>query len=156
MIHVSDAVGGQVVKYTPSLTATGLTFTGSGATHPTYNSHYVKIGKMVSFYIEINMATVTNFGTGQIKTELPFMPLNGSMNHFTAWSLVDPAVNPDLAGHVVLQADHLSNTKVLDLHWYRGATAEPKPIMESLFTSTSPVTLTTSSKIYINGTYIAA
>lgn len=156
MIHITDPVGGQIVRWTPDLTATGLTFTGTNSTHPCYNSHYVKVGKLVTFYVEINLATVTNFGTGQIKTELPFIPMNGSMNHFPAWSLVDPAANPDLTGHIVLQADHLANTKVLDLHWYRGATPEPKPIMESLFTSVSPVILTTSSKIYINGTYISA
>lgn len=156
MIHITDPVGGQVVRWTPTLTANGgFTFTGTNTTHPCYNSHYVKVGKIVTFFVEINCATVTNFGTGQFKTELPFMPLANSMNHFTAWSNVDPTVNPDLAGHVVLQADHLANTKTLDLHWYSGATATPKPIIENLLTGTSPVTLTTASKIYINGTYIA-
>jgi hypothetical protein len=156
MIHVSDPAGQPVVRWTPTLTANGgFTFTGTNATHPCYNSHYVKVGKLVSFYIEINCATITNFGTGQIKTELPVMPMAGKMNHFSAWANVDPSVNPDLAGHVVLQADHLADTKVLDLHWYRGATAEPKPVMENLLTGTSPVILTTATKIYINGTYIA-
>ena len=156
MIHVSDAIGGQAVRWTPNFTATGLTFTGTNETHPCYNSHYVKVGKLVSFFVEIDCSTVTNFGTGQLNVELPFMPLAGSMNHFPAWMLINPSVNPDLAGHVVLQADHLANTKTLDLHWYRGATAEPKPIMESLLTGTSPITLTSAVKIYVNGTYIAA
>ena len=74
MIHVSDAVSGQVVRWTPDFTATGLTFTGSGETHPCYNSHYVKIGHMVTFSIAIDLSTVTNFGTGQFKTSLPFAP----------------------------------------------------------------------------------
>lgn len=155
MIHVSDAIGGQIVRWTPNLTANGLTFTGTDTTHPCYNSHYVKVGKLVTFYIEIDCSTITYFGTSQIKTELPFFPLANALNHFSAWTNVDPTTNPDLAGHVVLQADHLANTKVLDLHWYFGATATPKPIMESMFTGTSPVVLTTASKIYINGTYIA-
>jgi hypothetical protein len=156
MIHISDTAGTPIVRWTPALTANGgFTFTGTNSTHPCYNSHYVKVGNLVSFYIEINLSTVTNFGSGQIKTELPFMPLADSMNHFSAWSLVDPTQNPDLAGHVILQADHLANTKVLDLHWLSAATATPKPVMENMFTGTSPVTLTTASKIYINGTYIA-
>lgn len=144
------------VRWSPAFKATGLTFTGSGTSYPTYNSHYVKYGKMVTFFIEIDMATVTNFGTGQLIAELPFMPLSGTMNHFHAWALVSPSVNPDFAGHVVLQADHLANTKDLDLHWYSAATATPKPVMENMLTGSSPLTLTNEVKIYVNGTYISS
>ena len=157
MIYITDPVGGQVVRWTPTLTANGgFTFTGTNTTHPCYNSHYVKVGKLVSFYIEINCSTITNFGTGQIKTELPFMPLANSMNHFAAWAHLDPAVNPDIAGHVVLQADHLANTTALDLHYLKQAGGANSPLMEAMFTQGAPATLTTSSKIYINGTYITA
>jgi len=158
--YVTTSVGtgsnGEVTRWTPNFTATGLTFTGSGATHPTYNSHYVKNGRMVSFWIAIDLATVTNFGTGQYKTELPFSPLTGTMNHFQAWANVDPAINPDIAGHVVLQADHLADTDVLDLHYLKQAGGANSPLMEALFVQGTPATLTTSSKIYINGTYITA
>lgn len=151
----NTGAGATVTRFSPVFSATGLTFTGTGATYPTYDSSYVKVGHQVTFWIEIDLATVTNFGTGQLKTELPFMPHTGTINHFSAWVNVDPAVNPDLAGHVVCQADHLANTKTLDLHWYQLATANPKPVMEALMTGTSPVTLTTATKIYINGSYIA-
>ena len=147
---------GEVTRWSPNLQATGLTFTGSGATYPTYNSHYVKNGRMVSFWIAIDLNTVTNFGTGQYKTELPFAPLTGTMNHFQAWANVDPTVNPDIAGHVVLQADHLADTSVLDLHYLKQAGGANSPLMEALFVQGTPATLTTSSKIYINGTYITA
>jgi hypothetical protein len=147
---------GEVTRWSPNFRATGLTFTGTGATYPTYNSHYVKNGRSVTFFIEIDMTTVTNFGTGQYIAELPFMPLTGTMNHFQAWSLVDPAVNPDISGHVVLQADHLANTKDLDLHYLKQAGGANSPLMEALFKQGTPATLTTSSKIYINGTYITA
>lgn len=145
---------GPLVRWSPNFKATGMTFTGSGTTYPTYNSYYAKNGHIVSFWIQIDLDTVTNFGTGQYIAELPFMPLSGTMNHFSAWILVDPLANPDLAGHVVCQADHLANTKDLDLHWYQGATAEPKPTMERYLTGTSPVTLTTATTIYVNGTYL--
>jgi hypothetical protein len=147
---------GEVTRWSPNFKATGLTFTGTGATYPTYNSHYVKNGRSVTFFVEIDLATVTNFGTGQYIAELPFMPLTGTMNHFQAWSLVDPAVNPDISGHVVLQADHLANTKDLDLHYLKQAGGANSPLMEALFKQGTPATLTTSSKIYINGTYITA
>jgi len=157
MIHVSDAVGGQVVRWTPDFTATGLTFTGSGETHPCYNSHYVKIGHMVTFSIAIDLSTVTNFGTGQFKTSLPFAPFNGSkVNHFPAWAWVNPALPADdLNGHVVMVADHLPNSTTLDLHWLKETTATPKPVIESLLIQGTPVTFTTASKMYVNGTYIS-
>ncbi len=157
---ITTAVGvsgnGEVTRWSPNFQATGLTFTGSGATYPTYNSHYVKNGRMVSFWIEIDLATVTNFGTGQYITQLSHAPLAGTMNHFQAWANVDPTVNPDIAGHVVLQADHLANTTQLDLHYLKQAGGANSPLMEAMFTQDAPAELTTSSKIYINGTYITA
>jgi hypothetical protein len=157
---VTTAVGvggnGEVTRWSPNFQATGLTFTGTDATYPTYNSHYVKNGRMVSFWIAIDLATVTNFGTGQYITALPYAPLAGTMNHFQAWANVDPTVNPDIAGHVVLQADHLANTTALDLHYLKQAGGANSPLMEAMFTQGAPATLTTDSKIYINGTYITA
>jgi hypothetical protein len=157
---VTTAVGvggnGEVTRWSPNFKATGLAFAGTGATYPTYNSHYVKNGRSVTFFVEINLATVTNFGTGQYIAELPFIPLTGTMHHFQAWALVDPTVNPHIAGHVVLQADHLANTKDLDLHYLKQAGGAHSPLMEALFKQGTPATLTTSSKIYINGTYITA
>lgn len=157
---VTTAVGvggnGEVTRWSPNFEATGLTFTGTDATYPTYNSHYVKNGRMVSFWIQIDLNTVTNFGTGQYITALPYAPLAGTMNHFQAWSNVDPIINPDIAGHVVLQADHLANTTALDLHYLKQAGGANSPLMEAMFKQGSPATLTTNSKIYINGTYITA
>jgi hypothetical protein len=147
---------GEVVRYSPTFEATGLTFTGTDTTYPTYNSHYVKNGRMVSFFIEIDLATVTDFGTGQYKTALPFAPLAGTMNHFPAWVNVDPILNPDIAGHAILQADHLANTSVLDLHYLKQAGGANSPLMEAMFAQDAPAELTTTSKIYINGTYITA
>jgi hypothetical protein len=145
------------VRWTPNFTATGLTFTGSNSTHPCYNSYYVKAGNMVSFSIKIILSTVTNFGTGQYKTELPFAPAANTVNHFSSWCWVDPSQPADeLNGHIILQADHLPSDPVLDIHWYKETTASPKPVIESLFSQGNPVTLTTSSLIYINGTYISA
>ena len=143
-------------RYTPTFTATGLTFTGTGATHPTYNSYYVKAGKLVSFVIEVNMSTVTNFGTGQYKLQLPFTPQFG-FNHFAGWAWADPDVSPDTGtGHTIINADTAGVTDVLDLHYLKSAGGANAPIREGLFVQGTPVALTTISKIYINGTYIAA
>jgi hypothetical protein len=142
-------------RYTPTFTATGLTFTGTGATHPTYNSYYVKAGKLVSFVIEVDLSTVTNFGTGQYKLQLPFTPQFG-FNHFSGWIWADPNVDPDTGtGHTILNADTAGVTNVLDLHYLKQSGGANSPIREGLFLQGTPVTLTTISKIYVNGTYIA-
>ena len=150
--YVSPAM----VRYQPTFAATGLTFTGSGTTYPTYNSYYTKAGKMVSFVIEVDLSTVTNFGTGQYTLELPFDPAIG-YNHFSGWAQVDTNVNPDVPnGHVVLNVDHAGITSTLDLHYLKQAGGAHTPIIEGLFLQGTPVTLTTTSKIYVNGTYIAS
>lgn len=154
---VSGTVGLDTwTRYSPTFAATGLTFIGTGATYPTYNSYYVKSGRLVSFVIELDFTTVTNFGTGQYKLQLPFTPAVG-FNHFTGWCWADPNVDPDIGtGHTIINADTAGVTDVLDLHYLKSAGGANSPIRESLFVQGTPVNLTTISKIYVNGTYIAA
>lgn len=143
------------IRYTADFTATGLTYTGSGTTAPGYNSYYVKNGQFVTFYIEIDCTTVTNFGTGQFKTKLPFIPFMGG-NHFAGWIWRDPAIPADDANHIILNVDHNGITDVLDMHFLVGATANPKPIIENQLTQGAPgYNLTTVSKLYVAGTYIS-
>lgn len=144
------------IRWSPNFSATGLTFTGSGTSYPTYNSYYVKSGQLVTFWIAVDLDTVTNFGTGQYMLKLPVQPLASSMNHFAGWINVDPSANPDNAGHAILNADHLAGSDTLDLHYIKQSGGANSPVMEAMFKQGNPVTLTTSSKIYINGTYIAA
>lgn len=145
------------VRWSPVFQATGMTFTGTGTTYPTYDSYYVKYGQLVTFNIKVDLTTVTNFGTGQYKLELPFEPIASAANHFSAWSWVNPSLPADeLNGHVQMVADHLAGSLTLDLHWLKETTASPKPVIESLLVQGSPVTLTTASKLYVNGSYISA
>lgn len=155
---IGDAGGvTNAIRWSPTFQATGLTFTGSGSTYPTYNSYYVRHSQLVTFNIAIDLTTVTNFGTGQLKVDLPFAPIPTAANHFSAWSWVNPALPADeLNGHIQMVADHLAGSQTLDLHWLLATTSNPKPIIESLAVQGTPVTYTTASKIYINGTYIAA
>jgi hypothetical protein len=151
------ALNPTAVRFSPTFSATGMTFTGSNSTYPTYNSYYVKAGQMVTFWIAIDMTTVTNFGTGQFKVNLPFAPLATAANHFSAWAWVNPALPPDdLNGHIQMVADNLPGSQTLDLHWLLAATSSPKPVIESTLSQGTPVTFTTASKMYINGTYISA
>lgn len=154
--NLNSTVSTDMVRFVPNFSATGLEYTGYDTTHPAYNSYYVKAGKMVTFAIEVDCATVTNFGTGQFKLQLPFTPAIG-FNHFSGWANVDTAVNPDITnGHIILNVDHAGVTDILDLHYLKQAGGAHTPIIEGLFLQGTPVTLTTSSKIYVNGTYITA
>jgi hypothetical protein len=152
-ISASNPPFGDVVRYTPNFQATGLTFTGTNSTHPAYNSYYVKNGHNITFWIRIDMATVTNFGTGQLKVDLPYAPHSGTMNHFSGWVWYTPNGSPDTANHIILNVDHLPGSQTMDLHWLGADTPTPKPVREYVFTGSSPYTLTTASQIYINGTY---
>ena len=144
------------IRYSPIFQATGMTFTGSGINYPTYNSYYIKSGLLVSFVIEIDFTTVTNFGTGQYKVELPFAPAF-AYNHFSGWIWADPNISPDTGtGHTILNADTAnSGTTVLDLHYLKQSGGANSPIREGLWIQGTPVVLTTISKAYVNGTYIA-
>ena len=155
-VGIGEIPFGNITRWSPEFTAVGLTFTGSNSTYPTYNSYYVKNGHIVSFWIQVDLTSVTNFGTGQYKVELPHMPLTGSMNHFIGWAWRDPSVPADqLDGHIQILADHMPNSKTLDLHWLGATSPDPKPTIEHLCYQGYPITLGTQSKIYINGTYIS-
>jgi hypothetical protein len=160
IIHISgsgvDASLPTAVRYTPSFTGTGLTFTGTGTSHPAYDSWYVKHGQIVHFGVKIDCTTVTNFGTGQLKTQLPFMPLLG-YNHFSGWVWADPTVSPDVSPHIILNVDTTGITDIADMHFLVAAPAQPKPVIENqLIQGAMGYNLTTISKIYVSGSYIAA
>ena len=142
------------IRYSPIFSATGMTFSGSNSTYPTYNSHFVKSGKLVSFNIEVDLTTVTNFGTGQYKLQLPTIPAFG-FNHFSGWVWLDPSVSPDISSHIILNADTAGVTDILDLHYVRQDGGANSPLKEAILKQGSPLTLTTASKIYVNGTYIS-
>ena len=145
----------EAVRWSPVFQATGMTFTGAGATYPTYNSYYVRYGQLVTFNIKIDLTTVTNFGTGQFKVNLPFEPIPSAANHFSCWGWINPSQPADeLNGHFQMVADHVPSSLTLDLHWLKETTANPKPLIESILSQGTPATFTTASKMYVNGTYI--
>ena len=144
------------IRYTSDFTATGLAFTGTGATAPGYNSYYVKNGALVTFYIQVDCTTVTNFGTGQYAMSLPFLPAYGG-NHFAGWVWRDPAIPADDENHIILNADTVGITKTLDLHFLLTASRIPAAVVERKLTQGAPgYNLTTVSKLYVNGTYITS
>lgn len=55
--------------YQPTFTGTGLSYTGTPAT-----GTYILMGNLCHFRIKVVLTEVTNFGTGQYFTTLPFAP----------------------------------------------------------------------------------
>lgn len=154
ILRASDP-GPMAIRYSPIFSATGLTFTGTGTTYPTYNSYYIKHGQLISFAITVDLSTVTNFGTGQYKLQLPTLPKSGA-NHFNGWAWDDITIPADQSNHIILNCDTMGVTDILDLHYLVAAPAEPKPVIENIFKQGFPYILDTNSRIYVNGTYISA
>lgn len=131
---------------------------GMTVSSPAVNGWYIQMGNLVTFSIHVDFSKVTDFGTttNQVKllNGLPLTPLSGASNHFSAWINYNPASDPDLVGHYILNADHLNGTTTLDMHYVKAGAAN-QPVKEAMLTPVSPATITTSSVMYINGTYIA-
>ena len=123
------------VTYNPNFTATGLAYTSNPAT-----GYYALAGKVVHFHIQVSFANVTNFGTGTYFIDLPLAPIGD-------YAFRDGGLH--VAGnHYQIMADAEAGSVTCDL-WYASSTGQ-----DLLFNHNSPHTLTTSSKAYINGTYL--
>lgn len=120
--------------YQPTFTGTGLTYTGT----PVVGT-YVLLGNICHFRIRFNLATVTNFGTGQYFTSLPFAPVDD-------YAFRDGGLHPD-GDHYSLMADAEEGTVAMSL-WTSGPSGQDVPL-----THNNPHPLTTATYFYVSGTY---
>jgi hypothetical protein len=125
-------------SYTPTLTATGLAGGDIIGTR-------TQAGRDVSFAIQIDLATVSNFGTGQYSVTLPFLPDAGFRQSFNG--VVDELGDGSSMYHIVGVTDEGQAIAYL---WYLGTNGVLTEV-----TATAPVTLTTSSRIYLTGAYVS-
>jgi hypothetical protein len=132
-----DALGTTTSSYTPNWTGTGLAYTGTPAV-----GSYVKIGKLVTFHIQVTLTNVTNFGSGQYSITLPFAPIGD-------YAFRDGGIHAG-GNHYTVMADAEAGSTTMDL-WYIASSGQDMPMDHN-----SPHTLTTTNKFYINGTYISA
>jgi hypothetical protein len=133
-----DNLGTPRLSYTPTWSGTGLAFTGTPAT-----GTYIRVGKMVFYNIQVNCATVTNFGTGQYSITLPTgLASQTSFQHLGGLHKG--------ADHYTLLADlGASSTSITLYH----PTANGS---QDIFSHNKPTTLTTSVTWYVSGTYFIA
>jgi len=132
---------GVPTSYSPVWSGTGLTYTGTPAT-----GSYMKMGKMVTFRIKVNCATVagasnSGFGSGQYSLTLPFAPVtdyvfrDGGIHHIGG-----PA-------HYQMSGDAEPGTTQLTL-WYTASQGQDQAMDYN-----SPHALQTPDHFYISGTY---
>jgi len=123
--------------YNPVWSGTGLTYTGTPAT-----GSYMKIGKMVTFRIHVDFATVTNFGTGKYSLTLPFAPVAHYMFRDAGLHHTDPT--PD--DHYQIGGDAEPGSTTMSLYYSSG----PQDIAMDF---NSPHAIHTNDFMYISGTY---
>jgi hypothetical protein len=127
--------------YNPSFIGDGLSFIGTPA-----NGAYVRLGDMVVFDLRVSLTNVSNFGTGQYSVTLPVLPTDLASLSFSG--TIDVAGN--FSGNTYkIVGSTTTGSAVIDL-WYLGANG-----LRTALTGTAPVTLTTSSRIYLNGSFVA-
>lgn len=138
VVFADDNLGVPVITYTPTWSGTGLAFTGTPAI-----GRYSRVGKMITYNIQVSCSTVTNFGTGQYSITLP----TGLNPHTSFQHIGGLHKNAD---HFTLLADlgAASNTITLYHPAANGA--------QDIFSHNKPTTLTTAVTWYISGTYFIA
>lgn len=124
--------------WTPTWSGTGLTFTGTPAV-----GRYMRVGKMIFYTVNVNCATVTNFGTGQYSLTLP--------------TGLNPAYDFQHVGGLHKNTDHY--TLLADLEASTNSFKIYHPTAnggQDAFTYNKPTTLTTASTWYVSGSYFIA
>lgn len=138
VVFADNNLGVPVVTYTPTWSGTGLAFTGTPAI-----GRYSRVGKMITYNIQVSCTTVTNFGTGQYSITLPAgLPSGYSFQHLGGLHK-----NTD---HYTILADLGANSTTVTLYH---PTANGS---QDVFSHNKPIVLTTASTWYVAGTYFLA
>ncbi len=127
------------VVYTSTLSADGLTFTGTPTT-----ARYIKNGKLVFVYIDVDLDNITNFGTGQYRLTLPFAPAF----HSDAYAGTIHKYSNGQPNYYSIKGHLFPNDNKVYLWTVGNSPDEP-------FYQGSPVTLTTSDRFHISFVYEA-
>ena len=133
-----DNLGTPRLSYTPTWSGTGLAFTGTPAT-----GTYIRVGKMVFYNLQVNCATVTNFGTGQYRLTLPTgLAPQTSFQHLGGLHKG--------GDHYTLLADLGASSTSITLYHPTANGAQ------DIFSHNKPTAMTTSVTWYVSGTYFIA
>jgi hypothetical protein len=131
----------ELESYTPVMAGTGLTFTSAPA-----SGNFTRYGRNISFSIQVDCATISNFGSGNYQVTLPVLPESGVAYSFTG--TLDLAGGFSGAVHVIHGQNELGSATIR--LFFSGTNG-----LRTNVTGAAPVTLTTNSRLYISGSYIA-
>jgi hypothetical protein len=131
----------QETAYVPVFSGTNTVFAGD----PAFGS-FLQYGSSVTFGLSLSFSGFSNFGTGQYSVTLPLLPSGSNLYEYFTGSL-----DVDSSGTTIytVVGYNRNGGAVLDL-FYLGANGVLTPL-----TGSAPVTITTSSRIDISGTYVA-
>ena len=124
--------------YLPVWAGTGLTYIGDPS-----NGTYVKHGEEVIVTMSVNMANVSNFGSGEYTITLPVVPREGSSVNIQGRVAVE-GVNHFITAFAE------SGSAILSI-FFLGANGLLTPM-----TGAAPLSLTTNGIMFLNGSFISA
>lgn len=140
VVFADDYLGVPKIAFTSTWTGTGLAFTGTPAT-----GFYSRVGKMITYTVQVNCTNVTNFGTGTYSLTLP-TGLTPSIH-----TLITGGLHHTASGdHYLLYMDIVPGTLTAELYYPQsnGTMAD--------MDYNSPHTLQTADYFYFTGTYFIA
>lgn len=114
------------------------TFTGA----PDFTGSYYQNGDLVFFRINVGMANITSFGTGQYHVKLPTVSKYAILMRDGCLHDASNSNQWSISGHVAAGSD------VLQL-FYTSGTGQ-----DELFDHNSPINLATADSFHVSGTYI--
>jgi hypothetical protein len=148
-IGPTGATGATGSAGSPTVTTYVPVFSGDGFTSSSQvaSGTFSVIGRNIEFEARVNFTSATLFGTGQYSITLPVLP-----NSVTGHSFVGVL---DVTGDGVTNVRQIvayasdEGSAVLNL-WYIASNSTLTAL-----TGSAPVTITTNSRIYINGSFIS-
>lgn len=135
----TDGLTTTIKTYSPVWSATGLTYTGTPAT-----GSYIKIGNWVIVQIDVNFATVTNFGTGQYSLTIPF----ASKYHTDVYGGSVHDITPTGTDHYSLKG-HLVPSSTTVTIWDMASASKDEPMDHN-----SPFNLAVADRFHMSFSYI--
>ena len=126
-------------SYNSIWSGTGLTYTNSPTT-----ASYIKIGNWVIVQIDVNFATVTNFGTGQYSLTIPF----ASKYHTDVYGGSVHDITPGGIDHYSLKG-HLVPSSTTMTIWDMASASKDEPMDHN-----SPFNLAVADRFHMSFSYI--
>jgi hypothetical protein len=133
---------GAVTSYNSTLSATNMTYSGTPET-----AFYIANAKMVYVNIEVNMATITNFGGNNAQYFLT-LPFTAAYDTYLVGEALIGTTIYEIGGKVTAGSSSLAM-------WYDMSNGTGTPNTWQIMHKSKPATFTTSSTFRVSGIYVS-